>query len=251
MATIKLSGAVVVGGSGGGSYTLPTASTTVLGGVKIDGTSITIADGVISSTGGSANTGNIVFDQNTIQCNDSSSAYIDFNESGLGKLQMGTDWAADVTIVVDASNTNKLWTFGTDGSVTLPTTELGDGWNEQTQIKSQRKIIPSYRWSASISDTTPTVAYTATNASIVSLKNTMMIQHGGAGFEIFDVIATKTGSDVYYSVTNRVKPPAITDTTVLVDQDGSNVLRITLTLTSGVATAWVTYDATEFGLPND
>ena len=33
-------------------YTLPTASTTTLGGVKVDGTSITIADGVISSTGG-------------------------------------------------------------------------------------------------------------------------------------------------------------------------------------------------------
>ena len=34
------------------AYTLPTASTTTLGGVKVDGTSITIADGVISSTGG-------------------------------------------------------------------------------------------------------------------------------------------------------------------------------------------------------
>lgn len=40
-------------GGGGGSYTLPTASTTTLGGVKIDGTSITIdGSGVISSTGG-------------------------------------------------------------------------------------------------------------------------------------------------------------------------------------------------------
>lgn len=35
------------------AYTLPTASTTVLGGVKIDGTTILISDGVISSTGGS------------------------------------------------------------------------------------------------------------------------------------------------------------------------------------------------------
>lgn len=34
------------------AYTLPTASTTVLGGVKVDGTSITIADGVISALGG-------------------------------------------------------------------------------------------------------------------------------------------------------------------------------------------------------
>jgi len=32
------------------AYTLPTASTTVLGGVKVDGTTVTITDGVISST---------------------------------------------------------------------------------------------------------------------------------------------------------------------------------------------------------
>lgn len=39
------------------TYTLPTASTSVLGGVKVDGTSITITGGVISSTGGSTYTG--------------------------------------------------------------------------------------------------------------------------------------------------------------------------------------------------
>jgi hypothetical protein len=36
----------------GGTYTLPTASTTELGGVKVDGTTITINNGVISSSGG-------------------------------------------------------------------------------------------------------------------------------------------------------------------------------------------------------
>ena len=44
-------GGVIVGGSGGGSdYILPTASTTVKGGVKVDGTTITIANQVISAT---------------------------------------------------------------------------------------------------------------------------------------------------------------------------------------------------------
>ena len=39
--------------STGSSYTLPTASTTTLGGVKVDGSTITInAAGVISSAGG-------------------------------------------------------------------------------------------------------------------------------------------------------------------------------------------------------
>ena len=41
-------GGIAVGGSGGTSYTLPTATTTVKGGVKIDGTTINIADQVIS-----------------------------------------------------------------------------------------------------------------------------------------------------------------------------------------------------------
>ena len=34
------------------SYLLPTASTTVLGGVKVDGSTVTITNGVISSAGG-------------------------------------------------------------------------------------------------------------------------------------------------------------------------------------------------------
>jgi hypothetical protein len=38
------------GGGGGGGYTLPTATTTVKGGVKIDGTTITISNQVISAT---------------------------------------------------------------------------------------------------------------------------------------------------------------------------------------------------------
>lgn len=41
-------GVVVGGGAGGGNYTLPTATTTVKGGVKIDGNTITISNQVIS-----------------------------------------------------------------------------------------------------------------------------------------------------------------------------------------------------------
>ena len=53
--TIRISdgetpGGVVVGGSGGGGdYTLPTASTTTKGGVKVDGTTITISNQIISA----------------------------------------------------------------------------------------------------------------------------------------------------------------------------------------------------------
>jgi hypothetical protein len=46
-------GITIGGGSGGGSYTLPTASTTIKGGVKVDGSTITIANQVISGFSGS------------------------------------------------------------------------------------------------------------------------------------------------------------------------------------------------------
>ena len=46
-------GGTIIGGSGGSDYTLPTASTTVKGGVKIDGTTITINNQIISGFSGS------------------------------------------------------------------------------------------------------------------------------------------------------------------------------------------------------
>lgn len=47
-------GGALASGAFAAAYSLPTASTTVLGGVKVDGTTITISAGVISSSGGAA-----------------------------------------------------------------------------------------------------------------------------------------------------------------------------------------------------
>jgi hypothetical protein len=41
-----------VGSGGGSTYTLPTATTSILGGVKVDGTTITINNGIITAVGG-------------------------------------------------------------------------------------------------------------------------------------------------------------------------------------------------------
>ena len=49
--TITISNGVI---SGANTYTLPTASNTTLGGVKVDGSTITISNGVISAGGGSS-----------------------------------------------------------------------------------------------------------------------------------------------------------------------------------------------------
>ena len=52
--TITINGSGVI--SGANTYSLPTATTTVLGGVKIDGTSITINNGVITASSSSTTT---------------------------------------------------------------------------------------------------------------------------------------------------------------------------------------------------
>jgi hypothetical protein len=135
----------------------------------------------------------------------------------------------------------------------LPTIELdvGNTINEQTVIQSQRKIIPGLRYSVAIDGSTPTTVYTATSGDITSMKVTMQIQHSGLGFEFFEVAATTDGFDTYYTVSNRLHPPGITDSTVVVDLNGSNFMDITVTINSGAANSWVTYDATEFGIAVD
>jgi len=143
------------------------------------------------------------------------------------------------------------WSYDNTGSLTLPSISLGNSQNEETVIQSQRKIIPGFRYSVEIDGSTPTVVYTATDNTITSMKVTIQIQHTGLGFEFFDVSATSAGNDTYYTVSNRLQPPGITDSTVVVDMNGSNTMEITVTINSGAETSWVTYDATEFGISVD
>ena len=58
-------------------YTLPTASTTTLGGVKVDGETITIADGVISSAGGGGSINAYKFSSNTVLTTEEQNQLID------------------------------------------------------------------------------------------------------------------------------------------------------------------------------
>ena len=83
------------------------------------------------------------------------------------------------------------------------------------------------------------------------MKVTMQIQHTGLGMELLDVYATFTGADTFYTVSNRVAPPTIDNSTVVVNLNGSNEMQITVTINSGASASWVTYDSTEFGIPND
>jgi len=158
-----------------------------------------------------------------------------------------------VNIYTDTGTNAYQWQFQDDGNLRLPTIELdvGNTINEQTVIQSQRKIIPGLRYSAVIDGATPTTVYTATSIDTTAMKVTIQIQHQNLGIEFFDVSATSSGSDTYYTVSNRLHPPGITDSTVVVDFNGSNIMEITVTINSGATTSWVTYDATEFGIAVD
>ena len=156
-----------------------------------------------------------------------------------------------VFVTTDANDGLYQWNFGTTGNLTLPTISIGVGLDEQTVIQSQRKLIPSFRWSAVIDADTPTVVYTATNDLTRSMKVTIQIQHSGLGMELLDVFATYTGSDTFYTVSNRVAPPTVDASTLVVDLNVDNVMQVTVTINSGATTSWVTYDTVEFGIPND
>ena len=155
--------------------------------------------------------------------------------------------AGNVNIQTGSNN----WTFDYTGDLTLPIVSLGESTDEQTVIQSQRKLIPPFRWSAEITGSTPTVVYTATNVYTTSMKVTIQIQHQSLGMEFFEVNATYSNPDTYYTMSNRLAPPTIDASDVVVNLNGSNTMEITVTINSGAATSWVTYDAVEFGIPQD
>jgi hypothetical protein len=155
--------------------------------------------------------------------------------------------AGNVNITTGSNN----WTFDYTGKLNLPTVSLSESTDEQTVISSQRKLIPPFRWSALITGSTPTVVYTVTNSNTTSMKVTMQVQHNGLGMEFFEVFATFTGPDTWYTVNNRLSPPTIAASTVVVNLNGSNGMQITVTSNSGADTCWVTYDAVEFGISVD
>lgn len=89
----------------GSNYSLPTASTSTLGGVKVDGTSITITNGIISAAGGLGGAGNTF---GTIAVNGQSTLSADSINDTL-TLVAGTG----MTITTDS--TNDTITFSSTG----------------------------------------------------------------------------------------------------------------------------------------
>ncbi len=98
------------------AYVLPTASTSVLGGVKVDGTSITISGGIISASAGTylplaggTMTGNLLFTDNTL----------DIGANGGTRPRTGYFGTSIVTPVVDLTGTSLVFqSAGITGTLT-------------------------------------------------------------------------------------------------------------------------------------
>ena len=86
------------------SYTLPTATTSVLGGVKVDGTTITITDGVISSTGGGTTYDQSLNTTDSVTFNEITSTYLWQNSSKTSSPNGVNVLGATPTVVFSTPN---------------------------------------------------------------------------------------------------------------------------------------------------
>lgn len=99
------------------SYTLPTATTSTLGGVKVDGTTITISDGVISTTGGGSSYTNEDLLQDIFNYSDNST----YNSIGPGNTKNGILYANNDETAWQGVQSGKwfYWTWGSLNNTTI------------------------------------------------------------------------------------------------------------------------------------
>lgn len=151
------------------------------------------------------------------------------------------------------------WTFDNGANLVLAPTNQeinGAGSGESAKLRGTRKIVNGYTNSYAYSTVlniggTPTVAYTATDNSVMSVKITFAVEGANGVWEQFDVSAVidSTGNDINFTVSNRVKRDnAIPDTVVTAAVDGSDRITISLNLDGSQTGGWSSFDAVEFGL---
>ena len=195
------------------------------------------ADGLIAVLGGYESSGMIA---------DAGNAYI-FNSDPTfvdGIPQLGVGY---------------IWQFDNGANLILAPTNQeinGAGSGEAAKFRGTRKIVNGYTNSYAYSTVlaaggTPTIAYTATDNSVMSVKVTFAVEGANGVWEQFDVSAVidSTGNDVNFTVSNRVKRDlAIADTVVTAAMDGSDRITISLNLDASQSAGWSSFDAVEFGL---
>lgn len=175
-----------------------------------------------------------------------------------GNVEIGT---GDLS----TGSTTKVWAFGSDGNLVLPSTTVestpvNPGFSNQTQ-KSVRGAIetvagnplPSY---SNTLNQTQTI-WTATNSDVTSAKMTLRIQYSVGpviGMEMCDVVLAKewgTNANVSYVISNRLRTNnSLSYANVVVDLDGSDNLIVNVTNSSGTD-EYYSYSVIEFNRTND
>ena len=258
-------------------YVLPTASDTVLGGVKIDGTTITINDGVISASGASYTAGDgINIDSNNVINRNS----IDFGEplftvlgSGLiSNFSLGTNIGSysSVANLAVALKQNKI--AGTSASFGYTSFSIKDLNDAMGTSYTGRKFSIDFTNSSPITSTYYAANSTANINSNSRLAIALMIvgneiwcvNNGISGlrqlfgFNLSQILQLKTNNVTNYTnsrldqaiyqldtaITNKLTVPTAPSA------DGS--YKLTSTITSGTASyAWTADTASFSGSYND
>jgi len=188
--------------------------------------------------------------RNTLYLNGNAGLYVGFNENGntgpyTGHFQVDTLG----NVQIPSQNVGNSTANGTPG--------------EATYLRGTRKVINGVYTGAQnpfaveiAAGPASTVAYTATNQSVQSVRVTFAVQSTGNGscWEQFDVVATPsqdTPGTVNYVVSNRIKSTStVTDTQVTATLNGANQIEISLVPMTG-QNGWASFDAVEFGLMVD
>ena len=183
-----------------------------------------------------------------------------------GNLVLGSNEANGVVrIIANGSNMENVVATFTSAGILPVATNISGAQGESAVLSGTRRAVngvysgAQYAYSATLAaGGTPTVAYTASNSNVLSVKVTFAVQSAGSGFqwEQFDVVAVEdqdTPGQVNFVVSNRVKAAAgIADTQVTAGINGSNQIYIALNLAAAQTSGGTaSFDAVEFGLMVD
>jgi hypothetical protein len=198
----SLTGVVTASGGGSGSYTLPTATTSVKGGVKVDGSTITIASEVIKAATATASSLGVVSIGTGLSVDSAGAATLKIaSGTALGGIKIGDGLSiapSTGVTTVDVASTTKagIVKVGTNLSVD------NDGFLNATASGGEG--------TAGFSGTgTPTVS----SNSNLNLTAAGRVQVTGSPFKLWNVttalrdaiLAPSNGDMIYNTTTNKIQ----------------------------------------------
>jgi hypothetical protein len=170
------------------------------------------------------------------------------------------DGTLNITTYGNGTGQLGQWTFSS-ANLLLASQNVSGNAGESALLEGTRKIVngqysgAAYGYSAELAaGGTPSIAYTATNEYVQSVRLTFAVESVGSNpqWEQFDVVATKsldTPGSVNFVVSNRIKARAsIADTTVTATINLANEIEISLNLDAAQTSGWSSFDAVEFGV---